>query len=181
MAINWYILYTEANAEKKVAALLTKKKIQNYCPLNIFVDPKNSRKKILKPLFKSFVFVNIDPERLFQIKHLKGIRSIVYWLNEPAQVTNEEILVIDELLQTYKSLQLEKVPVNIKDETELINDSYIGIKSNTPYLCEKIKKTLLPSLGYALITYFEECKLKANENVIIINEKDTIPIEIVFE
>ena len=31
MKKNWYAVYTKAQCEKKVAALLTKKKIENYC------------------------------------------------------------------------------------------------------------------------------------------------------
>ncbi len=33
MQKNWYIIYTKPKCEKKVAAFLTKKKIENFLPL----------------------------------------------------------------------------------------------------------------------------------------------------
>ena len=166
----WYILYTKVGAEKKVAALLTRKGIQNFCPLNVFFDPKNSHKRILKPLFKNFVFVNLSPEELFQLRQLNGVRSIVYWLNVPAQVTPGEIIAIKELLETYNSLQLEKVPVNVKEDIGVISVPYFEGQYNGSSCCH-MTKTVIPSLGYALIANSTESKRKPGESVIVIIEK----------
>ena len=34
MQKNWYIIYTKLKAEKKVSTALTKRKIENYLPVN---------------------------------------------------------------------------------------------------------------------------------------------------
>ena len=58
----WFVVYTKSRCEKKVADLLTKKGIENYCPLNRVQKQWSDRKKIiLAPLFTSYVFVRIRP------------------------------------------------------------------------------------------------------------------------
>jgi hypothetical protein len=48
----WYAVYTRPRWEKKVAEILTDKKIENYCPLNKVVRQWSDRKKIVhEPLF----------------------------------------------------------------------------------------------------------------------------------
>ncbi|HEX6432075.1 MAG TPA: transcription termination/antitermination NusG family protein, partial [Niastella sp.] len=59
-AKRWYAVYTHAKWEKKVADLLTRKNIENYCPLNKVVRQWTDRKKIIyEPLFTSYVFPRI--------------------------------------------------------------------------------------------------------------------------
>ncbi|MCW3094268.1 MAG: NusG antitermination factor, partial [Ferruginibacter sp.] len=41
---NWYALYTRPGTEKKVANLLSRKNIENYCPLK---RQGNARKKVV--------------------------------------------------------------------------------------------------------------------------------------
>ena len=45
MKKNWYAVYTKSRCEKKVSASLTKKKIENYCPLNRVGSPIGGQKE----------------------------------------------------------------------------------------------------------------------------------------
>ena len=48
----WYAVYTRPKWEKKVAELLSRKRIENYCPLNKSIKQWSDRKKtIFEPLF----------------------------------------------------------------------------------------------------------------------------------
>ena len=59
----WYVVYTKPNWEKKVAELLEKKGIEQYCPLNKVQKQWHDRKKtVWEPLFKSYVFVRTDEQ-----------------------------------------------------------------------------------------------------------------------
>src|SRR4051812_1694221 len=92
---NLYIVYTRARWEKKVVASLTKKKIENYCPLNKIVSQvTDGTTWFYEPLFASFVFVHVTNAEHTAIKQLPGVLNIVYWLGEPAIIKEEEINII---------------------------------------------------------------------------------------
>ena len=80
MKKKWYVVYTKSHCEKKVAALLTKKKIENYCPLNRMAGSKgNSKKWVYEPLFASFVFVHITDEQISYVKQVNSVVNFIYW------------------------------------------------------------------------------------------------------
>jgi transcription antitermination factor NusG len=69
----WYAVYTRARWEKKVSEYLTRKDIENYCPLNKVLRQWSDRKKIVhEPLFTSYVFVNVSEEQHAFLKQTSG-------------------------------------------------------------------------------------------------------------
>ena len=65
---NWYAVYTRPRAEKKVADALTKKKIENFSPINKVIRQWSDRKKIVyEPLFTSYVFIKVSELELSSI------------------------------------------------------------------------------------------------------------------
>ncbi len=61
MQKNWYIVYTKSKCEKKVSALFSKRKIENYCPLNCKQTITfRKHKTFYEPLFDAYVFVCIS-------------------------------------------------------------------------------------------------------------------------
>ena len=151
MEKKWYIVYTKNDAELKVCDLLTKKKIQSYCPFTISDQRNGSKSRTLKqPLFKSYVFVLASKEDLLQIKHLSAVINLVYWLGKPATVSHEEIHVIKEFSNNHKNIQLEKSRVDSNGQVDIAISAMMrtnGIFSGTP--TRKIRATL-PSMGYVL-------------------------------
>jgi len=78
---NWYAVYTRPRAEKKVADALTKKKIENFSPINKVIRQWSDRKKIVyEPLFTSYVFVKVSEQELSAIKQTDGVINLVSWL-----------------------------------------------------------------------------------------------------
>ncbi len=61
----WYAVYTRPRWEKKVAEILTRKKIENYCPLNKVVRQWSDRKKIEIDCIKKFLndYNNVQVEK----------------------------------------------------------------------------------------------------------------------
>ncbi len=113
----WYALYTKPRWEKKVADLLTKKKIVNYCPLNRVQKQWSDRKKIvLEPLFRSYVFVCIPESRQLEIRQTDGVINFVYWLGKPAHVKEEEIITIKKFLQEFTGVEVmeNRLDINTK-------------------------------------------------------------------
>ena len=85
MKKNWYAIHTKLHCEKKVAALLAKKKIENYYPINRIVSSTSTRKKtVYEPLMSSFIFVHITDDEMFAIKKTNFVINFVYWMQKPA-------------------------------------------------------------------------------------------------
>ncbi len=54
---HWYVVYTKARHERKVAENLAAKGIETYCPLKIQTKYWTDRKKRIEvPLFSSYLF-----------------------------------------------------------------------------------------------------------------------------
>ena len=88
----WYVIYTKPRWEKKVTELLSRKKIEHFCPLNKVQRQWNDRKKVVdEPLFTSCVFVHIDETEQMAVRLTDGVVNFLYWLGRPAEVRNDEI------------------------------------------------------------------------------------------
>src|SRR5664279_1188674 len=113
MQKNWYAVYTKTNCEKKVATLFTKRKVENFCPLNCRKIKSFRRSKIIQgPLFKSYVFVNITQAEIALVKQTDGVISILYWMGEPAIIKQDEIDAIKEFANDHQNIELERIQVN---------------------------------------------------------------------
>ncbi|MES1223822.1 MAG: UpxY family transcription antiterminator, partial [Bacteroidota bacterium] len=147
----WYVVYTRPRWEKKVADLLSRKKIEHYCPLNRVHRQWSDRKKIVsEPLFSSYVFVNIDETEQLPVRTTDGVINFVYWLGKPAIVRNEEIQAIREFLNDYKDVRLEKTAVNLYDVVRVIGGPLVMQKGQVVSVKNKTVKVILPSLGYMM-------------------------------
>jgi len=147
----WHALYTKPRWEKKVAQLLSKKNIENYCPVNKVARQWSDRKKIiLEPLFTSYVFVNIDEKEHLHARTTDGVINFVYWLNKPAVIRNEEIDAIKRFLDDYDNIELEKIPVNQYDEVRITSGLLTGKKGQVVSITGRSAKVILPSLGFMM-------------------------------
>lgn len=151
MEFNWYAVYTRPRWEKKVAQLLTERKIQNYCPLNMVEKQWSDRKKVVyEPLFVSYVFVHACTKQHSEIKQVPGIVNLVQWLNKPAIIKDKEIQAIQDFLEIYKSVQLEKVNINLNDTVRIIRGPLMDYEGNVVAVKSNSVKVILPSLGYMM-------------------------------
>lgn len=158
---NWYAVYTRPKWEKKVAELLQKKKIDNYCPLYKSVRQWSDRKKtIMEPLFTSYVFVNMTEKEQLFVKQTDGVLNFVYWLGKPAVIKNEEIDVIRKFLAENEHVRLEQIEVNVNDRIKIINGPFKYWEGNVTEIRPKSVKVLLPSLGYALVAEIPKSRIE---------------------
>jgi len=158
---NWYAVYTRPKWEKKVSDLLSRKKIENYCPLYKSVRQWSDRKKtILEPLFTSYVFVNVAENDHLPVKQTDGVLNFVYWLGKPAVIKNEEIDVIRQFLSENEHVKLEQIEVNVNDRVKIINGPFKYWEGSVTEIRPKSVKVLLPSLGYALVAEIPKSRVE---------------------
>lgn len=148
----WRIAYTRPGCEKKVAALLEKKKLEAYCPLNTIQRQWMDRKRVMNdPLFISFVFVNSTDSDLTNILQTEGVLNFIYWLKHPAIVCTEEIETIKKFIAEYDYVSIEKTEVFPNDKVRIINGPLVLWEGNVVEVRTNTIKILLPSLGYSLV------------------------------
>lgn len=148
----WYAVYTHARWEKKVASLLTRKEIENYCPLNRIVRQWSDRKKILyQPLFTCYVFVRISAKESVSVLETDGVLKYVSWQGKPAVIRDAEIELIKKFLLDHTNVTLEKVDVNINDTVHIKYGLFMEQEGRVVDVSEKKIRVLLPSLGYMML------------------------------
>lgn len=147
----WYVVYTRPRWEKKVADLLSRKKIEHFCPLNKVNKQWSDRKKLVtEPLFTSYVFVCIDDADQLPVRLTDGVINFVYWLGKPAVIRNDEIQAIRDFLADHRNVKLEKTRVNLYDEVRVIGGPLVMQKGQVVSVKNKTVKVILPSLGYMM-------------------------------
>lgn len=94
----WFALYTKPRWEKKIDSTLLRKGINSWCPLQKIEKKWSDRKKIVEePLFRSYVFVNINDSERLSVLQTEGVLNFIHYLGKPAVIRDEEI----ELIRAY--------------------------------------------------------------------------------
>lgn len=153
---NWYVVYTRECCETKVAEILTRKLIENYCPLIRTVKKINNvRKIVLEPLFTSFVFVRMNKTELHKLKSIDRIISVVCWMQKPAVIKDIEIEMIKKFLNAYKNIELEKTGVITNEIVKIVIEPVSENERNSDGSGYDKIKLILPSLGYSMVAMVE--------------------------
>jgi transcription termination/antitermination protein NusG len=159
----WYAVYTKPHCERKVSLLLSKKKIENLCPLNYKETRSLFRKTIAcEPVFNSYVFVKCTPTEITTIsKQVNGILSLLYWKGKPATINEEEINAIRELTTKQHDIRLEKLNTTVQkienDNISYLLDGQMVMVKNKPI------KVDLPSLGFTMVANVKETAILGSQ------------------
>jgi transcription antitermination factor NusG len=170
MQKNWYILYTKPKCEKKVASLLTKRKTENFCPLNhIKLESLRRDKFLQEPLFKSYIFVKIAEKDIPPIKNTEGVISLLYWMGKPAIIKDDEIEYIREFTNDHQNIELQKTEVNPGENVHVLDGPIFSVDGKIYALKNKTVKVNLPSLGYTMIAKIQDESIFGQESRFVHN------------
>lgn len=134
---------------KKVSEILSRKKIESYCPLNSSIHHASYlRRSLQEALFCCFCFVRISDEQIPELLKTSGIINLVFWLNRPVVIPDQEIDMIRQFLYEYKSVKLEKV--GMQNRSNVTNNLVISNRDNRFY-AQNSTRVMLPSLGYLMV------------------------------
>ena len=160
----WYVIYTRPRWEKKIAAILDQKGIENYCPLNKVEKRWSDRKKtVLEPLFKGYIFIKIDDTKKWDIKQIDGIVNYVYWLGKPARVRQNEINNIRFFLKEFSSIEVIDSKIVIKDAVIVNEGVLMNYKGVVIEIFGNKARVQIDSLGIRLSALFEKSSLSSIE------------------
>ena len=153
---NWYVVYTRPRWEKKVAASLADRGITHYCPLNKVQKQWSDRKKVvMEPLFKGYVFVQLEEKKKWDAKLVDGILNFVYWLGKPAIVRPEEIDTIRKFLQEFSDVEVVNGTLDTHDKVVIKQGVLMNYKGIVVEVLGNKAKVNIESMGLSLSAVFD--------------------------
>lgn len=162
----WYAVYTKPRWEKKLRDVLTKKGIENYCPLNRVRKKWSDRyKTIEEPLFKSYLFVRLLESQLQEIRFIDGVINFVYWLGKPAIIKQEDIERIQKFLGEYAEVEVRRLSEGqIGDKVLVTQGAFMDQEGTILSINNKTVEIIIESLGYKLVAYLDKGKIMVKES-----------------
>ena len=156
---NWYAIYTKPRWEKKVYTLLQEQGVAAYCPLNKVRKKWSDRYKIVhEPLFKSYVFVQVEENAMTKVRMVSGVVNFVYWNGKPAIIKEEEINTIKRFLNEYGHVEVEHIQFTPNQRVKIMSGVLMD-KEGIVIRSDKNKvQVVLESLGFRLTA-----RLSSNE------------------
>ena len=104
---NWYAIYTNSRAEKKVNERLLLNGNESFLPLMTTIKQWSDRKKKVQlPLIPSYVFVKTEEANLNSILSINGIKGVLRFLGKPAKIKDYEINNLKILLEDTDNVTL---------------------------------------------------------------------------
>lgn len=157
----WYAVYTLPRWEKKIARTLEETGIGVYCPLNRVVRQWSDRKKTVhEPLFKGYVFVQVEEARKWEIKNIHGILNYVYWNGKPGVIRSEEIENIKRFLNHFTDVQVEEYGLHVDTKVKVKGGLLMNYEGTIVEVSGNRASVKIESMGIQLSAVFEKKNLQ---------------------
>ena len=157
----WHVIYSKLRNEKKVQAALAEAGFEVYCPLNKTRRKWSDRYKVVEePLFRSYVFIKINGNQLYDILKFDGVVRFLYWNRKPAIVREEEIELIKRFLGEHESVRLESTEFQVDQAVNFTASNLMGQQGKVLEVRNKEVKVLIESMGYYLVATVDKVKLE---------------------
>ena len=130
MKRKWLVFYTKSRHEMKVAGYLEGKGYEVFLPVQKVLRQWSDRKKrVITPLFRSYIFVHDSETRIQDILQVPGIAWNVRYDGKPAVVREEEIKTIKRFLATGRLIETSTDPLfQVGDEAEVVDGPLKGVR-----------------------------------------------------
>ena len=114
----WFAIYVKSRSEKKVFKLLEDIGIESFLPLITRVKQWSDRKKkVDEPLFRSYLFVNIQLADYYRVLQIPGVVKFITFEKQPVPVPDNQIIAIKEYIS---DIDLQNINYDDFKEGELV-------------------------------------------------------------
>jgi transcriptional antiterminator RfaH len=125
----WYAIYTKPRWEKKVAARLDEKGIENYLPLIKTLKIWSDRKKwVREPLFKSYIFVHVDGREFIPALQTSGAVKYVSFEKRAVSIPPLQIEAVKTFIESGEDFLTDIPDLKIGDRVVVIYGSLKGLQ-----------------------------------------------------
>lgn len=143
MDYNWFAIYTNPRAEKKVLERLIKKNIEAFLPLQMKLKQwKDRKKKIEEPLFRSYLFVRISEKEYYDVLNTHGIVRYITFSGKAASVPEWQINAIKQLIESNHEFEITNIELKKGEQVKVISGVLTGMKGELVSI-ENEKKVLV--------------------------------------
>ena len=111
---SWYAIYVRSRHEKSVHQELQQKGIESSLPLiSVTRQWSDRKKKVQVPLFRSYVFVNIDISKdKLPVLQTDGVVKFVTFCSKTVSIPEEQMFWLDQILLSELSIEhVQEFPV----------------------------------------------------------------------
>jgi len=149
---HWHIIYVREKWEKKISVYLQKKGIEFFCPFQkAECHLSNIRIHTGEPVLVGYIFVKIGIDKLLRLKSISGVLNILYWLDKPAHIRNEDMSALQGFLNSHPVSRTERIKLNFEAHTTLTNILRDNRGSNPAEFITYTSVLEFPAIGYAFI------------------------------
>lgn len=153
----WYVIRTKPQHEIKSARFLESSGVEVFCPVITEVRQWSDRKKkVTVPLFKSYVFVNIQEKDHNKVFDAPGVLGYLKWLQKPAIAKDEEIEAIRSWVNNDRLDNFEVHKLQSGDEVEIKSGKLANKKAVIKEVGNKKLKLILNDLGWTLTANIQD-------------------------
>lgn len=149
----WFAVYTGYKREKKVVALLTKKGITAYVPLQRLTRHYTRKtRQVELPLISCYVFVNITQQQYLPVLETQFVQRFLKIRRNLLAIPEAEIDMLRRIVGELTEIEVETTGLHQGDEVEVIAGQLTGLRG---ILIEKLGRQklviALKTLGYDLM------------------------------
>lgn len=164
----WHVCFVKYNTEKVVQKRIEELRFEVFLPLISHLRIYKTSKKIVQlPLFKGYIFVNIESGYRHHITAIPEVYSFIKFRDEYAKVSDEEINNLKILVKNVKDYnEIDSDVIFQKGKyVQIIDGPFIGMKGK---MIEKLGKN---RVGLELEAIKQAISIEIDINYIKILEK----------
>ncbi len=125
----WYAVYTQSRAEKKVVKRLEEEGLEAFLPLQKCIRKWSDRKKIIdRPIISSYVFVNIRKRDFVTVMKTMGVVKFIMFEGEPVTIPEQQIVNLKILSNSEVDVVVSGEVFIKGDMVEVLYGSLTGLK-----------------------------------------------------
>lgn len=163
----WLVFYTKSRHEEKVNDYLSRRGYEVFLPMQpVMRQWSDRKKKVMTPLFRSYIFVHADESQVAEIVQAPGIAWNVRHNNKPAVLHDKEIETINRFLRT--GLFIETVleaDLKAGEHVEVADGPLKGIRGRIIHAPDGDKFSVtLSVLGNSMVLKLDSRLLKRVKN-----------------
>ncbi|MBC8320940.1 MAG: UpxY family transcription antiterminator [Bacteroidetes bacterium] len=158
----WYAIYVKSRTEKKVALELMYENIDHYLPLIKLLKQWSDRKKwVEEPLFRSYVFVNIEQKDYFKVLQINGAVKYISFEGSAVPIPEVQINAIKYYLEESSPDNIDRIKWDLGQKVEVISGSMTGLVGELIEIRGKHKvRVEIETVGSSLLIQIPKSKLR---------------------
>ena len=158
----WYAIYTKSRNEKKVNTRLIEAGIETFLPLQKILKQWSDRKKwVEEPLFKSYLFVNINQTDYYKVLSVIGVVKYISFEGNAVVAPQQQIMAIKQFLNNEEDQSISSESFKVGDQVEIFRGALRGLLGNLVDIRGKQKvKIEIESIGHSIVLTIPKSFLK---------------------